>query len=249
MPHIEQSVASPVPAPERGTDMHTQSPYLSPNEKVALDELAAEGVHKTPAGRAFIEAEVAQFAVELAIDAVLRGGDADIRAARASLARGRASAGETVPHASEVTMIAGSEVGWIANDGPVSVVVERQERQNKTGGYWFGSIIDKNYATQRAFASLEVDGRAEAIMDQLQQSDIPRYLQSGEAAKGQKKPDTIYPTADIAIEGTDQRAILLLPSKREEAGRQESVAIVAAIYDQADTHGAARAVRNLPEAA
>ena len=139
-------------------------------------------------------------------------------------------------------MIAGSEIGWIASDGPVSVPVERQERQNKTGGYWVGSIINKNPDTQKAFASLEATGKAEAIMNQLRQSDIPRYLQTGVAAKSVQKPDTVYPTADIAIEGTDQRAILLLPSKREEAGRQEQVALVAAIYDHADTHGAARAV-------
>jgi hypothetical protein len=213
---------------------------LGNEDRVELQTLRAEGSS---------EAEVTLLGVQLAIEAMVnQQAKEDIEAARAANAQGRKLAGETNT-SSAVTMLAGESIGWLASNGPLTVPVERIEKDGI--GYWFGAITDKHRVTKDAMARLERQGKAEKLINHLKTNALPQFIRNlkegsrklrpiSKGTRGAKKVDpaqslnTKYPAYKMDVEGTNNRAIVLLPGKRDDSGRQEQIIILAALYDHED---------------
>jgi hypothetical protein len=146
-------------------------------------------------------------------------------------------------------MLAGESIGWLASNGPLTVPIERIEKGGI--GYWFGTITDKHRVTKDALEHLGSQGKVNELTHHLKTNALPQFIRDVKTGSGKLRPvskgtrgakkvdparslNTKYPGYKMDVEGSNNRAIVLLPGKRDDSGRQEQVIILAALYEHED---------------
>lgn len=243
----------PTQKPNQGFVVGEHEYLLAEDDNTAMQSLLEEaGQEPDPIKRHEAETEVALLGIHLAIEALVnQNAEVDIASAKSANIRGRRIAEEAqeIAKTHGIAMLAGGKVGWLASNGPLSVPVERQTK--KEANFWLGTIIDKNSATRSAFEHLQDEGVDDKLMETLSGSVLPSFLVALKAGKGNLRPvskgtrgmkhakperslDTEYPAYKLDVQGTNYRAIIILPGKREHEEKQEHVIILAALYDHGD---------------
>ena len=135
-----------------------------------------------------------------------------------------------------------SKIGWIPGSEKIELEAERCEYQGQT--FWVASITDQQKVTNEAYNKLEKQGIADKLMGSIKASAGAVFLQTLTSGSGSLRPmskgkgskkrantiDTEYPSYKIDVQGSNNRAILILPEKIEG----QPVLIVAALFDHED---------------
>jgi len=148
----------------------------------------------------------------------------------------------------------GEKLGWIPGDSNITIKLEPKEKHDRK--FLFGSIVSQHRVTDTAFKHLEAQGVADTLLQTLTEQSLPRFLaelQSGSrrlrpsnktSAKGTAKSDdrnlnTAYPAYKLDVQGTNNRAIILLPEKQDGV----QVIVLAALYDHEDQDKVLNAIK------
>jgi hypothetical protein len=135
-----------------------------------------------------------------------------------------------------------SKIGWIPGNDKIELEAERCEYQGQI--FWVASITDQQKVTNEAYNKLEKQGIADKLMGSIKASAGAVFLQTLTSGSGSLRPmskgrgskkrantiDTEYPSYKIDVQGSNNRAILILPEKIEG----QPVLIVAALFDHED---------------
>ena len=138
------------------------------------------------------------------------------------------------------TTIKLSKIGWLDGQDEQPLSLEKLEDDD----IYLGSIVEQNNATRRAKEKLEAQNEWDKLLDRLKDG-LPQLWQnilmgSGNlrpVAKGGRKNgkkqqalNTTYPAYKIGVEGSNNRAVILLGEKLDG----KPVFILAALYDHED---------------
>jgi len=135
-----------------------------------------------------------------------------------------------------------SKIGWLKGSETTSVNAELCEYHDQK--FWVANLTGHQNATKDAFEKLEVQGLAEKLMNSIKGATGAAFvedLRKGAGtlrpmAKGSgnnkrdKKIDTEYPCYKIGVQGSNNRAILILPEKIDA----QQVIVVVALFDHED---------------
>ena len=135
-----------------------------------------------------------------------------------------------------------SKIGWL-NDSE-SVVVDAELCEYHDQKFWVANLTGHQNATKDAFEKLESQGLAEKLMDSIKGATGAAFIEDLRKGAGtlrpmskgsgpnkrDKKIDTEYPCYKIGVQGSNNRALLILPEKID--GQQ--VLVVAALFDHED---------------
>ncbi|MDL2341553.1 MAG: hypothetical protein QFB87_00535 [Patescibacteria group bacterium] len=231
------NLANKVPQPADPSVIDLTS--LSLDEQMVVGDLFAEAVASDMPER---RAEVAQLAGEMALsEQVQRQADADIAQAKSYNEHTQTVIAER--ESEQTIAVDCDKIGWLIGKGTITVPVERNP--NDSTAFYFASIIGEHRVTQDAYTHLEAEGVSDYLMDLLKTNGIPRFLEElkgnsgklrpvnatpGAARNKQRKVNTTYPAYKIDVQGTRNRALVLLPGKING----EQVVVLAAIYDHED---------------
>lgn len=226
-------------------DMAAFEGCLDAESKQLVDEMRSDAVGATPEEREAIEGEVQHFLGEMALgEWVQAQADAHIQRAK-DFADGTPTPKKEVAQKPLSMTLDGAKIGWIPGDSGITVALE--QKGDEQHSYLFGSIVDDHRVTKAAYEHLESENMAEYLTGLLHENAIPRFLEALRSGTGGLRPisignraakdvraerslNTQYPAYKVDVQGTRNRAILLLPPKDGE----DPVIILAAIYDHED---------------
>jgi len=223
-------------------DMEAFESRLDPDSKALVDEMRADALSLPLERREAIEHDVQEFLGEMALSEWMQSrAEEHIRRAK-ELAQG---SGKEVLKESKTVTLDGSKIGWIPGDSNITVALEEQGPEDHS--YLFGTIVNDHRVTKTAYQHLEQEGIADHLMELLNENSIPRLLEDLKSGTGKLRPismggrtakdvkperslNTQYPAYKVDVQGTSNRAIVLLADKQEET----PVVILAAMYDHED---------------
>lgn len=223
-------------------DMAAFEERLDPESKSLVAEMRTEALGLPLEHREAIEHDVQEFLGEMALSEWVQSrAEEHIRRAK-ELASGTPA--ETLPEPKSVTLD-GSKIGWIPGDSNITLALDEEGAEDRQ--YLFGSIVGSHRVTHDAYGHLEQEGVAEHLMELLKDNAIPRLLEdiksgggklrpisighrSAKDAKPERSLNTEYPAYKIDVQGTNNRAIVLLADKLDGV----PVVILATMYDHED---------------
>lgn len=135
-----------------------------------------------------------------------------------------------------------SKIGWLNGAETTSLNAELCEYHDQK--FWVANLTSQQNATKDAFEKLESQGLAEKLMDSIKGATGAAFIEDLRKGAGtlrpmskgagpnkrDKKIDTEYPCYKIGVQGSNNRALLILPEKID--GQQ--VLVVAALFDHED---------------
>lgn len=150
--------------------------------------------------------------------------------------------GEKNPDSVRQIELDNSKIGWL--NGAESTTVDAELCEYHDQKFWVANLTGHQNATKDAFQKLEGQGLAEKLMDSIKGATGAAFVEDlrkgagtlrpmskgGGPNKRDKKIDTEYPCYKIGVQGSNNRAILILPEKID--GQQ--VLVVAALFDHED---------------
>jgi len=135
------------------------------------------------------------------------------------------------------------QIGWLGEDDLQPIQVEHIE--NDEGDYYYGSIVDRDRPAKKALDKLERQDAAGKLLTGLKEEYLPKFWhdivsggrvrpvsigKSGKSNGGLKAINTSYPAYKLDVQGTNNRAIVLVAGKIEG----KPVMVLAAVYDHED---------------
>ena len=196
--------------------------------------------------------EFGRFAVEVADnDYAQRKADLHLKAAKTYADRQFLAKAELA--ATPTIIIDSGKIRWLEKDKPLTI--ELQLAGDSGEEYLFGSIVDQHPTTIKAYQKLHSKGFLPTLEQTLVDSAIPTLLKNISGGSRRLRPvnktggtskeksndrnvDTRYASYKVDVQGTSNRAILLLPDKID--GKQ--VVLLAAMYYHEDQDQVFRAI-------
>lgn len=150
--------------------------------------------------------------------------------------------GEKDPEKIKQIELDNSKIGWL--NGSEKTVVDAELCEYHDQKFWVANLTGKQNATKDAFENLESQGLAEKLMDSIKGATGAAFVEALRKRAGSLRPmakgtgsnkrdkriDTEYPCYKIDVQGTNNRALLILPEKID--GQQ--VLVVTALFDHED---------------
>lgn len=138
------------------------------------------------------------------------------------------------------TIIKLSKIGWLDGQDELTLPLEKLEDKD----IYLGSLVEQNNATRRAKERLEAQNEWDKLLDRLE-AGLPQLWQNILTGSGGLRPvsiggrksgknqhvlNTTYPAYKVGVEGTNNRAIIMVGDKLNG----KPVFILAALYDHED---------------
>ena len=137
------------------------------------------------------------------------------------------------------------KIGWLSGDGELNVGLDQLD--SKGVSFLFGSIVDEDGVTKGAADKLRASGEWEKLVGTLERDALPAlWIRIGKGDRnlrpvsiGTRSPkdvvadnsmNTIYPAYKIDVQGTNNRALIMLVDKIDD----QPVFVLAAMYDHDD---------------